>query len=252
MAEGIIVGGKLFPLYHPKTGARTPILNWEDEGYGWLQFRVGDGHNKERVEDIDLGVYHWTGSENKVETLINTLRNRELGVEFVIDHVGMLYQLCDPLLVDTADAGIANSRSFGVEIVNAGIRRWNTRWREPRYRKVKMGRRSRYDTTIHKETVRCWDFYPEQKMTAFALNETMVEAIPTYPRDVCLAAGVVSIDLRYIGRQGKHVIRGAVGHYQVSRRKIDPGTQLMLEMHAYMKHGVGSFLGDVSELGDEL
>lgn len=227
MATGILVGGKIYPLNHPITGHPIPVFGPEDTG---IRFEVGDGYNKKRVKEIDLGVFHWTGSENAVETMARVLRKRKLGVEFAISPYGSLYQFCDPLEVDTADAGIANSRSWGVEIVNAGIRRWKRLWREPRYRKVPMGPREKYDTRIHNRRVRCWDFYPVQTITACALNKVLVEAIDTYPANVCTEPGIIAI-------KGDDVFKGAIGHYNVTRRKLDPGTKLMETLSEFMASG---------------
>jgi hypothetical protein len=227
MATGVIVGGKIFPLNHPITGHPIPVFGPKDHH---IEFHAGDGYNKRRREAINLGVFHWTGSENAVEVMAKTLRKRKLGVEFAITPYGSLYQFCDPLEVDTADAGIANSRSWGVEIVNAGIRRASTLWREPRYRKVKMGPRDPYDTILHGRKLRCWDFYPIQTATACALNKLMVDAIETYPSDVCTAPGVVKI-------KGEDAVVGAIGHYNITNKKIDPGPKLLVALAAFMAQG---------------
>lgn len=239
MATGVLVGGKIYPLVHPITGHPIPVFGPEDHK---IEFHPGDGYNKKRVKDIDLGVFHWTGSENSVETMARTLRKRKLGVEFAISPMGSLYQFCDPTKVDTADAGIANSRSWGVEIVNAGIRRASTLWREPRYRKVKMGPREPYDTTIHGRKLRCWDFYPQQTITACALNLLLVGALPTYPKDVCTVPGEVAI-------KGPGAVVGAIGHYNITAKKLDPGTKLMGTLDAFMRTGgKGAHLRELFDL----
>jgi len=224
MATGVLIGGKIHPLLHPVTGHPIPIFGPEDHG---IRFEAGDGYNKQRRKPIDLGVFHWTGSENSVERMAQTLRKRKLGVEYAISPYGSLYFFCDPMEVDTADAGIANSRSWGVEIVNAGFRRASTLWREPEYREIKMGPREKYDTRIHGKALKCWDFYPAQKQTAFALNKLMTEVIDTYPSDVCTEAGVVQI-------KGPNAIKGACGHYHISEEKYDPGTKFMQELAEFM------------------
>jgi len=224
MAEGILVGGKIYPLLHPITKHPIPVLGTQDHK---IEFKPGDGYNKKRVKPIDLGVYHWTGSENQVETMVKVLRQRKLGVEFAISPYGVLYQFCDPMLVDTADAGIANSRSWGVEIVSAGIRRMNTLWMEPRARKPPMGPRPSYDTVLHGKKLKCYDFYPAQTATACALNKVMTEAIPGYAKDVCTVPGVVDLA----------TVKGAIGHYNITNEKLDPGTQFMTHLAEFMKTG---------------
>lgn len=227
MATGVIVGGKTYPLIDPRTNHPIPVFGIEDHH---IEFHPGDGYNKKRVKPIDLGVFHWTGSENPVETMVETLRKEKLGVEFAIDAYGPLYQFCDPMEVDTADAGIANSRSFGVEIVNAGIRSLWTLWREPRYRKVPLGPREACMAVIHGRNIKYWNFYPNQVITACALNKLMVEAIPTYSSDVCVVPGVVDLS----------TVKGAIGHYNITEKKLDPGLKFMETLAEYMSSGHSS------------
>ena len=227
MANGVLIGGEIYPLNHPLTGHPIPVYGPEDHN---IRFKPGDGYNKKRRKDIDLGVFHWTGSENPVETMAKTLRKRKLGVEYAISPYGSLYQFCDMMEVDTADAGIANSRSWGVEIVNAGIRRRSTLWLEPRYRKVKLGPRTKYEGQLHgrKRPYTMYDFYPWQKMTAFALNKLIADVVDTYPEDVCTEPKVV---------RRLHEVFGAVGHYNISKKKLDPGPKFMQELAAFMESG---------------
>lgn len=225
MAEGIVVGGKVYPLLHPVTKHPIPVLGPKDHRQ---EFKAGDGFNKKRVKPIDLGVFHWTGSENQVETMVEVLRSRKLGIEFSINPYGVLYQFCDPAEVDTADAGIVNSRSWGVEIVSAGLRRASTLWMEPKQRKPPMGPRFAYDTMIHGKKVRCYDFYPAQTVTALVLADTMATAL-SYPRDVATSPGVLP---------GLSSFRGSIGHFQITEEKLDPGTRFMGHLAEYMKTGV--------------
>jgi hypothetical protein len=240
MAEGIIIGGKSYPLLHPLTQEPITVLGPKDHG---MEFKAGDGFNKKRKNEINLGAFHWTGSENALEVMFRVLQKRKLGIEYAINPWGALYQFCDMMEVDTADAGIVNSRSWGVEMVNAGIRRSSTLWREPRYRKVKMGPRQPYDTVIHDRKVRCWDFYVAQKMTAFALHKLISGVVPTYPSRVCLETVVIpNINATIAagdkpGRPLEYITKGAIGHYNITRRKLDPGTRFMEELHYFMEHG---------------
>jgi hypothetical protein len=224
MAEGVLIDGKYHDLRHPITGFHIPVFGLEDHK---MEFKPGDGHNKERTEDITLGVVHWTGSENALETMFRVLNGRDLGVEYAISPYGSLYQFCDMMRVDTADAGAANKISWGVEVVNAGIRRMNTLWREPRYRKIKMGPRHAYDTRIHDRKVRCWDFYPAQTATLCALNKLIADVVPSYGPAVSTQDGVIDF---------KSFV-GAVGHLNVSRGKIDPGTLPMENLDHFMRTG---------------
>jgi hypothetical protein len=229
MAQGVIVGGKTYPLLHPITKHPIPVFNWHDTK---MEFAIGDGYNKRRTVDITLGVYHWTGSENPVETMYRVLNKRKLGVEFCITPLGSLYQFCDPVLVDTADAGKANKISFGVEVINQGTTSlWNPKkWKTPRAQVrggYDLGPRPHYLTEIHGKKKRCYDFYPQQTATMCAFNALMVEAIPTYEADVCIEPGLIDWE-NY---------RGAVGHLNITKRKIDPGTRPMQHLEMFMRTG---------------
>jgi N-acetyl-anhydromuramyl-L-alanine amidase AmpD len=217
MATGIVIDGKVWPLVHPITKHPIPVFGPEDHG---MEFHPGDGYNKARRKPIDLVVWHWTGSENAPETMYKVLVSRKLGVEFAISSLGNVYQFCDPAKVDTADAGSVNARSIGVEIVNAGIRRVNTLWREPRNRKTKLGPREAYDTIIHGQKIRCWDFYPNQTEVACALASLFTDAIDTLP-------GVVAPGSDVLSQHDLDLFKGHCGHLQISAKKLDPGTQFL-------------------------
>jgi N-acetyl-anhydromuramyl-L-alanine amidase AmpD len=224
MANGVIIAGNSYPLLHPLDNCPIPVFGPKDHG---MEFKPGEGYNRERRVNITLGVIHWTGSENSVETMFSVLRKRSLGVEYCIDAYGSLYQFCDMVKVDTADAGAANKISWGVEVVNAGIRRAGEFWREPRYRKAKMGPRRGYDTVIHGKKIRCWDFYPAQFAAVCALTRLISDVVPTCSDKVCTVPGV--IDWKNFN--------GTVGHYNLTQRKLDPGTAPMESLAEYMATG---------------
>ncbi len=229
MASGVLVNGELRDLLDPITNHPIPIFGPKDHG---MEFVVGTGYNKPRKVDITLGVIHWTGSENPIETMFRVLNNRKLGVEFAISPLGSLYQFCDPCKVDTADAGKANKMSWGVEIVNQGIRQWYNpkKWKTPRAQKrsgFNLGPRPTYQTKIHGRKMRVWGFYPRQTATLCALNKLLADAIPSYGSGVCVEPGTMDF-------KG---FNGAVGHFNVSRRKTDPGTQVMTDLQFFMQTG---------------
>ena len=110
MADGVLLGGELYDLRHPITNYSIPVFGPGDHG---MEFLPGDGHNTHRVEDIDLGIWHWTGAENSLETMFRTLNRRELGVGLAISPYGSLYQFADPLVVKCAHAGKVNPYALG-------------------------------------------------------------------------------------------------------------------------------------------
>jgi hypothetical protein len=84
-----------------------------------------------------------------------------------------------------------------------------------------------YETEIHGRKVRMWGLYPQQVALMCALNQVMVEAIPTYGADVCTEPGV--IDFKNFS--------GAMAHYNVSRKKVDIGTVPMAQLDHFMRTG---------------
>lgn len=212
MSAGIIMDGRRF-------GCRAPVLTWEETG---LRFEVGRGARR-RTREIDLFVWHWTGAENEPPIMFRTLEKRELGIEFAIGGVettpgfATIYQFADPILIDTFDAGTVNRRSLGCEIVNYGSTRLSSLGRVP----PRGADRERYDCELHGRRRKLAAFRPFQIASAFALLESVLESGTTgISRDVATVPRVLTPgELR--------VATGSVGHYHLSRKKADPGLDLL-------------------------
>ena len=180
----IIIGGQSVPLRI--AGERAPIvLTWHDHG---ISFAAGQGFNKKRKQKIDLAVWHWTGGEQEPPAMADVLKARGYGVEFAIARTGVIYQFCDPLEVDTADAAGVNPRSVGTEIVSYGMRSTVEGWKPP---KAGLGRPVR-KLRIHGVPVEVAAFHPEQLAAARALADGLSRALGI-PRKVPItAAGLVT------------------------------------------------------------
>lgn len=208
--NALVIGGKEYPCI-------ARILTWEDHG---IEFKIGEGYNKRRREEIDLAVWHWTGGENPPPTMAAVLQRKKLGIEFSIDRDGIIWQFCDPLTVDTADAGRFNSRSVGTEIINYGFRGKNrpipSRGKNrPTYTCELRGRRRQF---AH--------FAPAQIAAAIAMADTLSAALPI-PR-------AVPVDPEYLAVLGQTMtleegaaFKGHVGHFHLSANKSDPGLDLL-------------------------
>jgi len=208
----IILGGKKYPC-------RAPVLTWEQTG---LEFKLGRGARR-RTEEIDLFVFHWTGGENEPPQMFRTLEKRKLGVEFAITRAestpgyGTIYQFCDPMQLDTFDAGYVNRVSMGCEIINYGWRNPKKLWMVPKAGKE----RETYQTVWNGRRVTYARFFAHQVHAALALADAVIES------------GVTKIEKRvprlYRTMTPKELqeFHGVVGHNHVSSRKSDPGTDLL-------------------------
>lgn len=220
--SGICVGGKFFPVTNPATGSPVPVRRWNDgEKPVVPEFKPGSGYNKKRVKPIDLFVFHWTGGEQDPIPMAETLRTRKLGVEFAISRSGTIYQFCDPMVVDTADAGIVNSRSAGCEIVCYGYRSaWELRHA---FGVPKLGQdRDTYEAETHGTKVKTAKFYPAQIHAAIGLANAFSDAVPAVRRQVPPQACTRAMDKAVLD-----MFKGYIGHYHITADKRDPGPHLM-------------------------
>ena len=88
-----------------------------------LRFRPGRKGVKPRIRIPDSILLHWTAAENPASTVHKTLTEKSAGVELIIDRAGIIWQTCDPMVIDAADCGGGawDARSIGIEIVSYGM-----------------------------------------------------------------------------------------------------------------------------------
>lgn len=207
----LIINGKAAPC-------AVPIRDWRATG---MEFSPPKGCRPRR-DNVDLIVLHWTGGEGDAERVFKTLQNRRLGIEFIIDADGHVFQCADPGKVDTYDAGAINRRSAGVEIVNYGFR--SLRGIVPR-----RGRnRPTYQTVLNGHKTRAAAFWPEQIDSAIALCAALSDAFDI-PRLVPRNADGTHAD-RVLEADELDAFKGTLGHYHVARHKSDPGTAIFREL----------------------
>lgn len=219
MSAGIILDGQRF-------ACDAPVLTWLETG---LEFKAGRGARR-RTKEIDLFVVHWTGGENEPPAMFRTLERRELGIEFAITReettpgYSTIYQFCDPIAVDTFDAGYVNRRSMGVEIVNYGWRNPRKLWLIPKRGKE----RDRYKTSWGKRNPTYARFYPHQLHTLLALANTVIDSgVTRIERQVPRIVGQADMIRRTMTRPEVAEFRGVLGHNHISAKKADPGTDAL-------------------------
>lgn len=200
----IVIGGKAWPC-------AAPVTLWRDSG---LEFKPGRGARR-RKSAIDLVVWHYTAGEGSAERVYRNLLNHKtksgvsqpLGIEFIIDTAGMIWQCCDPAEVDTFDVGAVNARSVGVEIVSRG-----TAPILPGYP------RAPYHARVNGEKVTFLRYHHPQLQAACALAEALSRALDI-PRAVPASLDVMGPALASF--------KGHIGHSNVVATKLDPGPDLI-------------------------
>lgn len=206
--SGLILDGKVYPC-------ASPVYNWHDTG---LETKIG-GNNKRRKPDqvVDLFGLHWTGGVGDARQLFRVLNTRELGVEYFWDYNGDIYQFCDPVIVNTADIGYVNPRSFGGEVRCLGIPR-NGKSANPEqklYNTVLRGRKRTYVAYTDAQNQSVYNLLEALR----AANHPLIKIPPRVPVD---AAG--KLITRTLTRAEIAAYSGTLGHYHVTDNKADPGT----------------------------
>ena len=193
----------------------APVLTWHDHG---LTFKSGAGARRRHPKQkIDLIVLHWTGGEGTAKQIYRTLTSRALGTEFVIDHEGLIWQFADPARIDTFDAGPVNPRSVGIEIANYGYRHG----RAPGRGRI----RPKYTALLNAKPRTFAGFFPGQMRSAVALCDALRKPFKLVERRIP-RNGNGDLLLRAMTKTELADYRGVLGHFHVSRRKSDPGTEI--------------------------
>jgi N-acetyl-anhydromuramyl-L-alanine amidase AmpD len=96
----------------------TNIVNGEASG---LWFNLKSQNTRLRNGEPTAIVLHHTAGEGNAAQVYRTLKNRGLGIHFVIDSDGKITQMADWKKVVVSHAGSINGRSIGIEIVNRGV-----------------------------------------------------------------------------------------------------------------------------------
>lgn len=199
MGGGLIVGPRCFRL--PK-GIRVATWLTED----WL----GSSKSHVRKSPCRLGVLHYDVTNSARDTE-RVLARRGYSTHILIDADGTVYQSHNPTTHTTIHAGTpCNRASVGVDLNNPALRQYERGARKRPEVKVR----------VHGHLTTLLAFWPEQhesmKHVARALRDGMGISL-AYPTEM----GVISRPEKW---------KGWIGHYHITRNKVDPAQLDWLEV----------------------
>jgi hypothetical protein len=191
---------------------------------------------KPRSKSISQICLHWTGGEGDVVQFRKVLHNRRVGAHFFIDRWGTIWQLADPLELQTYHAGrFVNPQSIGIEIACYGYRwparkKWN--WREV----PKIARdRLIHQVKISNRDYYLADYYPVQTDAMISLVDELIAALPGIDRTVPLEPDGSLRTRRFSIREARS-FSGVLGHLHVPMTgKIDPGPRPLDALRRHWK-----------------
>ena len=217
--QSVLLGGVEVPIIVSQVLPGLPVKVERK-----LQFARGPGVSR-RTRVIDTLVMHWTGAENPATTVFQTLTERTLGVEFIVDRDALVWQCCDPLILNAHDCGGTwDARSASFEIVNAGDSS-SPQWRSARNRE----REEEHWAWGTVSEVTSSSFFEEQVHVVVSLILTITKHLGI-SRDVCTLARKLD-PYEQANWQG-----GIVGHMHFSKKgKRDPGLPLMQRIAAELE-----------------
>ena len=190
--DSIIVSGKAVKI-------GTPVRVWHETKLGFPAIGA-------RTETRAVGL-HWTGGVGGAAQVYRTLNERRLSVQFCVDVDGVIWQFADAS-ARAAHIGSANGWCVGIEICNPAS--------------PKAIGREMYTEHVQGSKFECSYFYPAQVTATRVLVTKLCEAygLPyEAPEEThALTAGQLA------------TVRGVVGHFHVTTRKVDPGVRLLREL----------------------
>jgi hypothetical protein len=197
----IIYKGQKYPI-------QWKTINWTDPG--------GKSCNSIKKDNKvnDLIVLHWTVTAT-AEDCIRVLKERNLGVHFIVSENGVILQLSDLAEVTEHCRG-ANSRSIGIEVVDPYFLKF-----QPYCTKHIGPRPIVLDETVHGQKLGPYlGFYDVQELAVSKLVKVICNIcnIPAeIPRDLngnLLKTTMAEDELKKY--------RGCLGHFHINSQKIDP------------------------------
>ena len=190
---------------------------------------------------VDQFVIHYDvcGTSHRCFEVLHDLRG--LSVHFMLDVDGTLYQTLD-LQHRARHAGTANSRSVGIEIAHFGAwppeskaltTRWSTdeqglrinipdAFHPPAGGPFRPASRTMTRGRINGRDLLQPDFTEAQYVTLTQLTDALLHIFPAMKRQVPrLQDG--SVNPNVLSNEEQQKFHGILGHWHVTRRKVDPG-----------------------------
>jgi hypothetical protein len=209
----ILMGG----LGYDTAGLR--VNNWIDHEPGDYRFK-----NRRRTTPVTEIVVHETVTCNQMSTLRvlqppskSNPGGRDLGVHFIVEHDGVVYQNGDALDDMTFHASQHNGPSIGIEVVNPY---------EPRFRKAD----GPWQKTIHAPWAAGGQYVVPTQESAEALKK-LLEFFTTAREGM---PDRLQVPLRWVGLKDGRMALGRVA----GAEKLSPG----IYAHMYFEHADGSWL----------
>jgi N-acetyl-anhydromuramyl-L-alanine amidase AmpD len=190
--NSIIVSGRAVPV-------GCPVRVWHETKLGFPALGA-------RTQTRAIGL-HWTGGYGGATQVHRTLTERRLSVQFCIDVDGVIWQYADAT-ARASHIGSANGWCCGIEICNPASGR-------------ALGRET-YVERVQGRTFRCSYFHPAQVDATRALVTKLCEA---YGLPYASPPETAALPPERLA-----TVRGVIGHFHVTPRKLDPGARLLREL----------------------
>ena len=170
-----------------------------------------DKNCRARDQKITQIVVHTTGGNGGAEQVIRTLKNRDLGIHYIIAD-GSAFQCADPEHTVTPHAGAVNGYSIGIEV------------RNPLTAALPSAERGKRADVVHGKKIKTTNVYSEDLLAlCFLVNHLCDQyEIPKF---------VLDSDTDHPSHLAYH---GVLAHYNITRKKIDPGRRLMDDLSFFL------------------
>ena len=203
------------------------VVDGREDGL-WWDYTDKENTGGRRVEAVRFGVIHHQAGEGKAKQNFNNLNARVnpkdpddidyLSVHFEIDQEGVITQMAD---LDTVchQAGDVNGVSWGVEIANLGLGRPSHSYPREQYTDMLHG-------ITHRDFLK---FFPAQVEATYKLC-LFVNLLLGLPVKIPADATGTKARRGVLSREELDAHQGLVGHYMITKKKVDPSPHLLDEL----------------------